>query len=152
GPNSHETPCGRRTGPPWPAVPVEQQMTEAERFWAKVAAGPNGCIVWTASRCGGRRPGGSYGSFTAAGRRTVGAHIWAYRTMVGPVPEGMELDHTCRNSLCVNHLHLEPVTQAENKRRQGAATTHCPQGHEYDEANTYLDPKGKRQCRLCNNQ
>lgn len=124
-------------------------MTEADRFWAKVAAGPNGCIVWTASRCGGR--GARYGSFTTAGRKTVGAHVWAYRTMVRPIPEGLEIDHTCRNSLCVNHLHLEVVTQEENKRRQAAATTHCPQGHAYDEANTYVDRRNHRQCRKCNN-
>jgi hypothetical protein len=79
------------------------------------------------------------------------AHRFAYEELVGPIPEGLTLDHLCRNPPCVNPDHLEPVTQAENRRRAAAAITHCPQGHEYDEKNTRIDSKGARVCRACVN-
>ncbi|MDP2917085.1 MAG: HNH endonuclease signature motif containing protein [Dehalococcoidia bacterium] len=89
----------------------------------------------------------------------VSAHKFAYETLVGPVPEGKELDHLCRNPPCVNPAHLEPVTHQENDIRGIAGTvsaqrlrsiTHCPQGHPYDLFNTYIHPKtGARMCRIC---
>lgn len=102
-----------------------------DRFWSKVAAGPNGCIVWTAyvDRKG-------YGKF---GHRGVAmyAHRFAYEQMVGPIPTGLQIDHLCRNRACVNHLHLEAVTQQENLRRGLGASAlnakkeRCPSGHDY---------------------
>lgn len=69
----------------------------------------------------------------------------------GPIPEGLVIDHLCRDLLCVNPGHLEPVTQKENVRRGvgHGAETHCPQGHEYTEANTRVSKKNKRYCRAC---
>lgn len=55
----------------------------------------------------------------------------------------------CRNTLCVNPDHLEPVTPQENVDRRSAALTHCPTGHEYDAINTYHDPTGNKHCRTC---
>lgn len=85
------------------------------------------------------------------------AHIVSYEFHVGPVPEGLELDHTCRNHACINPAHLEPVTHAENIRRGTSPAAvargaeHCPQGHPYDAANTYERPDGTgRGCRACN--
>lgn len=71
------------------------------------------------------------------------------------VPEGMQLDHICRNRKCCNPEHLEPVTPSENTKRQdhfNRNRTHCPKGHEYTEENTRISPNGKRVCRACDRQ
>ena len=74
--------------------------------------------------------------------------------MNGPIPEGLDLDHLCRNRWCVNPEHVEPVTRRENLIRgqttiaQNVSKTHCPAGHAYDETNTYYY-RGMRQCRIC---
>ncbi|RCG31975.1 hypothetical protein DQ384_05380 [Sphaerisporangium album] len=81
---------------------------------------------------------------------------WGYQQFVGPIPEGHEPDHLCRNRACVNfERHLEPVTHHENWRRGqspqaiNARKTHCPQGHPYDETNTMRDARRGRACRIC---
>ena len=84
------------------------------------------------------------------------AHRVSWELLVGPIPEGLELDHLCRNHGCVNPDHLEPVTHAVNVRRGRGGTSwaqkkHCPQGHPYDDANTYLY-RGRRSCRECSRQ
>lgn len=82
-----------------------------QRFWAKVAAEPNGCWRWTAAT----DPTTGYGKFHD-GTTTVNAHRWAYLHFVG-VPALPQLDHVCRNRWCVNPLHLEPVTHRTNQLR-----------------------------------
>lgn len=80
------------------------------------------------------------------------AHRIAYEHYVGPIPDGLQLDHTCRVRRCVNPSHLEPVTGSENTLRQDHAerrVTHCPKGHPYDEDNTIRGGDGKRRCREC---
>lgn len=88
-------------------------MTKERRFWIKVIK-TDTCWEWR----GAASPQG-YGMFCSGwGANGVElAHRFAYRTLVGPIPEGMTLDHTCDNKLCVNPDHLEPCTQKENVRR-----------------------------------
>lgn len=133
-------------------------ITPTERFLSKVQK-TDGCWFWTAATNG--KPG--YGVF-AFNRRQQLAHRVAYELFVGPVPDGLTLDHLCRVRNCVNPEHLEPVTLAENidrgkaYRLRGAdsiqgSKTHCPKGHPYDEANTRIrrGKKGgpERVCRTC---
>lgn len=96
--------------------------TLAERFWAKVEKTET-CWVWRGSL--GRRRYGSFYKWPG----NVQAHRVAYELVVGPIPEGLTLDHLCRNTQCVNPAHLEPVTMAENIRRASIARTVCPKGH-----------------------
>lgn len=128
-------------------------VTIEERFWAKVYFPPceDDCWTWTAAK----DPKG-YGRFGLGSRASgiVLTHRYSYELMVGSIPEGLVLDHLCRNPTCVNPSHLEPVTNFENLRRGNAwvfwaKKTHCPQGHPYDEQNTYLY-QGRRYCKTCN--
>lgn len=113
-----------------------------ERFWAKVDKnGPDGCWIWTASTVNG------YGQFGSGGR-TVRAHRFAYELLIGPIPDGMHLDHLCQTPPCVNPAHLEPVLPAINAKRVGMRITACPQGHEYTPENTAFH-NGARYCRQC---
>lgn len=97
----------------------------------------------------------------STGSGTLQAHRVVYERFVGPIPEGYVLDHLCRVPGCVCPTHLEPVTQRENilrgslpalTRARLAAITHCPEGHRYTPANTYLTQNGgyvTRSCRAC---
>jgi hypothetical protein len=86
------------------------------------------------------------------------SHRIAYQLLVGPIPDGLVLDHLCRNRACCNPRHIEPVSQRENLMRgetvcaSHAIKTHCINGHAFDEANTYIDREGKRKCRECMNK
>lgn len=84
-----------------------------ERFWSKVVEidGDGSCWLWTAAKSGK-----GYGC-VVIDRRRYPAHRVAYEMFVGPIPEGLEIDHLCRVRNCVNPAHLEPVTHAENVRR-----------------------------------
>lgn len=120
------------------------------RFWRHVEVDRDtGCWLWIGSLDKG------YGRFGENWKKPpVGAHLFAWRTYVGPVPDGLELDHLCRVRNCVNPAHLEPVTTRENLLRgegfsaKNAQKTHCPQGHEYTPENTYRW-RGQRKCREC---
>lgn len=114
-------------------------------FWSRVLVGDE-CWLWT----GPPTPKG-YGKYRWEGDQQ--AHRVAYRMLVGPIPEGLTLDHTCRNRLCVRPAHLDPVTAVVNTQRGipfRLSLTVCPEGHPYDEANTYRRPDGRgRMCRTC---
>ena len=105
------------------------------------------------------------GALSAAGYGVVGAggrgagnaftHRVTYTYFVADVPDGLDLDHLCRNRACCNPWHLEPVTRLENVRRglRGPGygpreRTHCKRGHEFTPENTYQG-KRQRKCRTC---
>lgn len=128
-------PCGTT------APPVE------DRFFAKVE--PSGiCWDWTAAK-----DEDGYGLFITD--TSTRSHRWAYEFLVGPIPEGMELDHLCRNRGCCNPDHLEPVEPIENWRRGfslqaiNSRKAECKHGHPFDQFNTYRRPNGGRVCRTC---
>lgn len=149
--------------------PLAGNPTRAQRWMAKVdmdgplhhdpSRGP--CWRWTSttSRSG-------YGAFSVDGS-TVAAYKWGYEFIVGEVPDGLQLDHTCHDwrvceggpgcphRSCVNPSHLEVVTPQENWRRSNnlmavnARKTHCIRGHEFTPENTYTTARGRRSCRRC---
>lgn len=112
------------------------------------------CWVWL-----GKPANTGYGQIGFGKRNervTKNAHRVVYELLVGEVPEGKQLDHLCKNRLCVNPAHLEPVTQRENLLRGdgipavNAAKTHCVRGHKLsgDNVRTY-GLRGGRQCIQC---
>lgn len=124
-----------------------QRRPIEDRFWEKVNKGES-CWLWTATV-----NAGGYGTFFPQGRGGVRAHRWSYEHLVGPIPEGLDLDHLCRVRHCVNPAHLEPVTRAENVRRglHGVRNgkTHCNHGHKFTPETSHFSPSGRRHCRIC---
>ena len=120
-----------------------------EAFWSRVEASAEGCWIWT-----GSRTSAGYGNLRLPGGGFDYAHRVAYSALVGPIPEGLVLDHLCRVRNCVNPAHLEPVEHAVNVRR-GAGTygplkTSCKRGHDMtDPSSVYRTPAGHARCREC---
>lgn len=133
---------------------VAQQEIETlkthQRFLEKFRVADNGCWEWTAALVNSD----GYGAFYYDGNRSGRAHRYAYQHYIGPIPEGLTIDHLCRNRKCVNPDHLEAVTNKENLRRGESPTainarkTHCIHGHEFTPENTLWEKKG-RACREC---
>jgi hypothetical protein len=136
------------------------------RFWSKVdKRGDDECWPWT-----GTLEWSGYGQFFTNGTpRLVKAHRYSYELLVGPIPGGLDLDHTCHDPKecppgdqcphrrCVNPAHLEPVTERENTLRSGSSSaqyavrTHCANGHEFTPETTAYRKGGARRCKLCKN-
>ena len=115
------------------------------RLLIKATPDENGCWVWQ------KKSRGRQGYALAHGPeyRMALAHRLAYEALVGPIPEGLQLDHLCFNPPCINPAHLEPVTRAENMRRARERYTHCKNGHEFNDENTRITAAGARQCLPC---
>lgn len=131
-------------------------MTAEERFWVKVDKdGPGGCWLWTASQ-----NGRGYGQIRVSGRLLY-AHRVAYELEVGPIPEGLTIDHLCRNPSCVRPDHLEIVTMKVNALRgtsppaQNAEKERCQRGHPLTESNLVRltgKREGHRRCKQCHSE
>lgn len=122
--------------------------SEAEALEAKYEPEPNtGCWLWCH-----RLNAFGYGTF-----KNGLAHRAAYELHIGPIPEGLTLDHLCRTPSCVNPAHLQPVPWRENWERGvtnacivNRAKTHCPRGHRYDATRTLKYRDGRRVlARIC---
>lgn len=138
------------------------------RFWAKVKKmGESECWPWLAAV----NKASGYGAFSI-GTKYLSAHVYSFELNGGVIPDGYTLDHLCHtrdrecpgglciHRSCVNPLHLEPVPRGINTLRGKTITaenklkTHCPKGHEYNEANTIHEKRGSgsvRVCRTCHN-
>ena len=124
---------------------------------ARRIAPPNedGCMIWM-----GSKSAKGYGTVAWKGEnRRVHRVVWTI--LVGPIPDGMTIDHVaergCKSKACANIEHMELVTSEVNTSRSAGnkgrgsherAKTHCPQGHPYDDENTYWY-RGQRQCKIC---
>lgn len=126
-----------------------------EKFLSRIVPAGD-CLMWAGPR---NRDG--YGIFSCQQEGLhQGAHRWAYLWGFGSIPEGLELDHLCRNRGCVNPKHLEAVSHQENIKRSAwgernsFTETCCPKGHNYEEAGFYVSyykdgrPK-QRECKIC---
>lgn len=147
---------------------IYERPTPEARFWANVEKGDD-CWTWLGRRGGGNARYGVLG----VNYRRVYAHRFSYELLVGPIPDGLTIDHLCRNTLCVNPDHLEPVTLQENIRRANilhpcsvcgrefyprilalhfpacsGEVNACTKGHEFTEENTYIW-RTHRSCRKC---
>lgn len=125
-------------------VPIEQYIEQRS-----IKIPECGCWIWM-----GDVYEDGYGSVRWTINKTVKrrlAHRASYEVFVGPIPDGMEIDHLCFVPGCVNPSHLEAVTARENRRRsrRGSSQTCCKRGHTFSTENTYLY-KGVRICKACN--
>lgn len=129
-------------------------MLVSERFDKFVLPDPNsGCWLWAGST---NNPG--YGHFRYGGKLRL-AHRVSYEALIGPIPDGLVLDHLCRVPCCVNPLHLEPVTQKVNCERgmasyaaskRHSSKTHCKNGHPLSVENVRIWIRfGKYSSRVC---
>jgi HNH endonuclease len=134
-----------------------KRPTEEERFWAKVSK-TDSCWLWT-----GWKIDAGYGFFRT-GDCDVLAHRYAYELLVGPILEGLTIDHVktrgCSSRACVNPAHLEAVTMRENTLRGdgpaalNARKTHCPRGHELvaENLSRWHSKRGRRRCLQCHRE
>lgn len=119
-----------------------------ERFDRKTQE-VEGCLLWV-----GATSGRGYGDFWYEGKN-VKAHRWVYEQEVGPIPEGLDLDHLCRHVNCVKVSHLEPVSRSENLRRglPGMTSSVCINGHDRNKhSSPRSDNPRSNRCRACRNE
>src|SRR5437667_14972 len=130
-------------------LPIDLTFSQFLRFLKKIEdySDSTKCWVWK-----GGHQGDGYGT-VGIKHRSFLAHRVSYTVLIGVIPEGLIMDHLCRNHGCVNPWHVEPVRHQDNSLRGNTgkhhlAKTHCPHGHEYTPENTYTSA-GYRECRTC---
>ena len=120
-----------------------------KRFWSRVAVRSE-AECWPFRLSVGSHGYGQIGWQEEDHNVMVLAHRVAWELTVGPIPDGLTIDHLCRNQRCCNPSHLRLLTHQANCANNGQSIrTHCPQGHPYDHINTYVSPRGDRRCRIC---
>lgn len=121
-------------------------------FWRRVNIS-DGCWNWC-----GRISNSGYGQFSwlsHVGRLNGYSHRISWELLRERIPDGLTIDHLCRNKHCVNPAHLEPVTgrvnnlRGDNPPAQNARRTHCKYGHEFSGDNLWVNSHGYRTCRAC---
>lgn len=134
----------------WAEHPRETFDLE-DKIISKILENENGCWLWQGAVF--NKPYGQYGQIrllTKAGSKVSRAHRVSYEHFVDKIPKGLELDHLCHETLCVNPDHLEAVTHTENmKRRKDSNLPNCKHGHTYTSETTYINTRGRRECRIC---
>lgn len=124
--------------------------TGPDRFWDKVdRRGPQDCWEWIGSV--NQKGYGQFSFGPASSNTMLKPHRLTYEAFKGSIPEGMHIDHLCRNRRCVNPEYLEAVTAAENNKRAGAAKDACWRGHLFTPENTIKGRGDTRECRACRN-
>jgi hypothetical protein len=123
--------------------PPESVQQLQDRFWPKVDQ-TDSCWVWQ-----GSYTNQGYGTIRT-NRKANLAHRLAYIWCVGPIPDGLTIDHLCRNRGCVRPDHLEPVTAAENVQRGAKSrwSPKCPHGHLRSD-HEVTSRSGKKRCKTC---
>lgn len=112
---------------------------------------------WCCWRLPGKLTSEGYSQFRSDGLHYLG-HRAIYEHLIGPIPEGLTLDHLCRHTWCVHPNHVDPVTCQVNTLRGvgptawNARKTKCPNGHPYDTKNTFIDKNNRRHCRICSRE
>ena len=127
------------------ATQAARRLSPIERMLLRSAVTESGCWELSGVTTSG------YGIVGVGSRQDrVYAHRLSYETFVGPIPDGLQIDHLCRRRHCVNPNHLEPVTAKENRRR--AMKPLCANGHLWSDETTYVDKRGQRSCIPCMRQ
>lgn len=125
-------------------------LKDKDRFWLKVSLQQHGCWEWQA----GLYNATGYGQFWLNGKGEL-AHRIAYTLINGLIPEGLAIDHLCRNRRCCNPAHLEAVTDKTNILRGVSPSannhrkTHCRKGHAFSPSNTIINAQNRRLCKTC---
>lgn len=133
-----------------------RDLPAKDRMLAKLVPQPDGCWHWT-----GVIDKAGYGRLGYNGRRSETLQRAVYQEFVGPIPEGMAVDHrchsehptcpggtTCTHRRCGNPDHLRLLTIVENGQLGKSRVTHCPHGHAYEGRNLIVSG-GRRFCRTC---
>lgn len=134
------------------AARINKSIPFTDLVRSETAENDKGCWVWQRMK---NRKG--YARIRWNGK-IIEIHRMAYEAFIGPIPEGLVIDHLCRNPSCLNPEHLEAVTHKENTLRGNAPSalyakqTHCKHGHPLSGANLRVEKDGGRTCKTCNRE
>jgi hypothetical protein len=123
--------------------------TLKQRIENKIIKLDNGCWQWQGAKhySNNKIP---YGQLRISRTKLKMAHIISYEVFIGKIPAKMDIDHLCKNTLCVNPKHLEAVSHKINcQRRKDSGLPHCIYGHKYTKKTSYFNSKGYRKCKIC---